>query len=50
MATVLGIAGIGNEHLEIIQKISSSADVDNVLKLADAQSKEEALCLFDAVE
>ncbi|MBZ4265232.1 PTS mannitol transporter subunit IIA, partial [Streptococcus pneumoniae] len=25
-------------------------DVDNVLKLADAQSKEEVLRLFDAVE
>ncbi|MDS2969191.1 PTS mannitol transporter subunit IIA, partial [Streptococcus pneumoniae] len=36
---------------EIIQKISIfCADVDNVLKLADAQSKEEVLRLFDAVE
>ncbi|TVX01301.1 PTS mannitol transporter subunit IIA, partial [Streptococcus pneumoniae] len=52
VATVLfGIAGISNEHLEIIQKISIfCADVDNVLKLADAQSKEEVLRLFDAVE
>ncbi|HEW2336543.1 TPA: PTS sugar transporter subunit IIA [Streptococcus pneumoniae] len=52
VATVLfGIAGIGNEHLEIIQKISIfCADVNNVLKLADAQSKEEVLRLFDAVE
>ena len=46
-----GIAGIGNEHLEIIQKISIfCADVDNVLKLADAQSEEQVLRLLDAVE
>ena len=52
VATVLfGIAGIGNEHLEIIQKISIfCADVDNVLKLADAQSEEEVLRLLDDVE
>ena len=49
VATVL--FGIGNEHLEIIQKISIfCADVDNVLKLADAQSEEQVLRLLDAVE
>jgi mannitol-specific phosphotransferase enzyme IIA component len=52
VATVLfGIAGIGNEHLEIIQKISIfCADVDNVIKLADAQSEEEISSLLDSVE
>ena len=52
VATVLfGIAGIGNEHLEIIQKISIfCADVDNVIKLADAQSEEEVIRLLDGAE
>ncbi|KXT83455.1 PTS sugar transporter subunit IIA [Streptococcus panodentis] len=52
VATVLfGIAGIGDEHLEIIQKISIfCADVDNVIKLADAQSEEEVIRLLDSVE
>lgn len=52
VATVLfGIAGIGDEHLEIIQKISIfCADVDNVIKLADAQSEEEVIHLLDSVE
>lgn len=46
-----GIAGIGNEHLEIIQKISIfCADVDNVVKLADTQSKDEIIRLLNNVE
>lgn len=51
LATVLfGIAGLGDEHLEIIQKISIfCADVDNVVKLADAQSAEEVIELLDSV-
>ncbi|MGT2710932.1 PTS sugar transporter subunit IIA [Streptococcus oriscaviae] len=51
IATVLfGIAGIGDEHLEIIQKISIfCADVDNVVKLADAQSEEEVVQLLNSV-
>lgn len=51
VATVLfGIAGIGDEHLEIIQKISIfCADVDNVVKLADAQTKEEVMELLNSV-
>lgn len=49
VATVLfGIAGVGNEHLDLIQKISIfCADVDNVVKLADAQSKDEIVEYFD---
>lgn len=49
VATVLfGIAGVGDEHLDLIQKISIfCADVDNVVKLADAQSKEEIISYFD---
>ncbi|MCP1639302.1 PTS sugar transporter subunit IIA [Streptococcus gallinaceus] len=50
-ATVLfGIAGLGDEHLEIIQKISIfCADVDNVVKLADAQLADEVIALLDSV-
>lgn len=48
IATVLfGIAGVGNEHLDLIQKISIfCADVDNVVKLADAQSVDEIASYF----
>ena len=46
-----GIAGLGNEHLEIIQKISIfCADVDNVVKIADAQSVEQIIQLLSSVE
>ncbi|MFC3932940.1 PTS sugar transporter subunit IIA [Streptococcus dentapri] len=52
IATVLfGIAGIGDEHLEMIQKISIfCADVDNVVKLADAQSEDAIIRLLNSVE
>lgn len=52
IATVLfGIAGIGDEHLQLIQKISIfCADVDNVVKLADAQSAEEVIRLLNQVD
>ena len=52
VATVLfGIAGVGDEHLEIIQKISIfCADVDNVVKLADAQTVEEVVDLINSVD
>lgn len=48
IATVLfGIAGIGNEHLDLIQKISIfCADVDNVVKLSDATSVDEIAAYF----
>ena len=48
MAMVLfGIAGVVDEHLDLIQKISIfCADVDNVVKLADAQSVEEIASYF----
>lgn len=52
IATVLfGIAGLGDDHLDIIQKISIfCADVDNVVKLADATSKDEVIALLNSVE
>ncbi|MGT2924288.1 PTS sugar transporter subunit IIA [Streptococcus caviae] len=52
VATVLfGIAGIGDEHLQIIQNISIfCADVDNVVKLADAQTEDEIIKLLSNVK
>ena len=52
IATVLfGIAGVGNEHLDLIQKISIfCADVDNVVKLADAKAVDEIADLLNSVE
>ncbi|MEX2785227.1 PTS sugar transporter subunit IIA [Streptococcus sp. H49] len=52
IATVLfGIAGIGDEHLQMIQKISIfCADVDNVVKLADAKTEEDIIRLLENVE
>lgn len=49
LATMLfGIAGIEDEHLDLIQKISIfCADVDNVVKMADAQSVEEIAKYFE---
>lgn len=49
IATILfGIAGLGNEHLDLIQKISIfCADVDNVVKLADAQTVDEIASYFE---
>ena len=49
VATVLfGIAGVGDDHLELIQKISLfCADVDNVVKIADAQTVDEIAAYFE---
>ncbi|MGM9903253.1 mannitol-specific phosphotransferase enzyme IIA component [Enterococcus sp. 10A9_DIV0425] len=43
IATVLfGIAGVGDDHLELVQQIALyCSDMDNVVQLADALSKEE---------
>lgn len=43
IATVLfGIAGVGEEHLQLVQQIALyCSDMDNVVQLADALSKEE---------
>ncbi|MEY8445155.1 PTS sugar transporter subunit IIA [Enterococcus ratti] len=45
IATVLfGIAGIGDEHLQLVQQIALyCSDMDNVVQLADATSKEEVV-------
>lgn len=52
IATVLfGIAGIGDEHLHLIQKISIfCADVDNVIQLADAKTSDEVIRLLNSVD
>lgn len=52
IATILfGIAGIGEEHLKMIQNISIfCADIDNVVKLADAQSEDVIIQLLSKVE
>ncbi|KHD46750.1 PTS sugar transporter subunit IIA [Streptococcus hongkongensis] len=51
-ATVLfGIAGIGDEHLQLIQKISIfCADIDNVVRLADAKSESQIIALLNSVD
>lgn len=43
IVTVLfGIAGLGEEHLQLVQQIALfCSDIDNVVELADALSKEE---------
>lgn len=48
---LFGIAGIGNEHLDILQKIAIfCSDVENVVKLADAKTKEEVMGYLQEVE
>lgn len=48
---LFGIAGIGNEHLDILQKIAIfCSDVENVVKLADAKTKEEVINYLQEVE
>jgi len=51
LATVIfGIAGVNNEHLDILQKIAVfCSDVQNVVKLADANSKDEVIALLEEV-
>jgi PTS system mannitol-specific IIA component len=43
IATILfGIAGLGNDHLALVQQIALyCSDIDNVVTLADALDKEE---------
>ncbi|MCD5003023.1 PTS sugar transporter subunit IIA [Enterococcus saccharolyticus] len=48
---VFGIAGVDNEHLDILQKIAIfCSDVDNVVKLVGAASVEEIISLLEEVE
>ena len=47
---VIGIAGKGDEHLEILSKISLVvSEEENVEKIVQAETKEELLAIFDEV-
>lgn len=47
---VFGIAGLNNEHLELLSQIALfCSDVSNVAKLADAQSEQEIIDLLKEV-
>jgi PTS system mannitol-specific IIA component len=47
---VIGIAGKGDEHLEILSKISLVvSEEENVEKIVNAETKEELLAIFDTV-
>ncbi|KRM96127.1 PTS system, mannitol-specific IIA component [Liquorilactobacillus aquaticus DSM 21051] len=48
---VFGIAGLNGEHLELLSQIALfCSDVNNVVKLADAQSAEEIINLLKEVD
>jgi len=48
---VFGIAGVENEHLDILQKIAIfCSDVENVVKVVGAGSAEEIIALFEEAE
>ena len=48
---VIGIAGKGDEHLEILSKIATVCeDEDNVERIARAETNEELLAFFEEVE
>lgn len=48
---IFGIAGIGNEHLDLLAKIAVfCSDVDNVVRLADAQTEEEVIAMLGEAE
>ncbi|BDR59055.1 PTS sugar transporter subunit IIA [Xylocopilactobacillus apicola] len=51
VTVVFGIAGMNNEHLDLLQKIAVfCSDLNNVVKLADAQSKQEIIEMLKEVE
>jgi mannitol PTS system EIIA component len=48
---VIGIAGKGDEHLEILSKIATVCeDEDNVEQIVRAETKEDLLAFFEEVE
>lgn len=48
---VFGIAGVGDEHLDILSNIAIYAsEVENIVELADATSKEDVLQALEGVE
>ncbi|WP_461178650.1 PTS sugar transporter subunit IIA [Virgibacillus ainsalahensis] len=47
---LIGIAGKGDEHLEVLSKIAIVlSEEENVEKIVNAESKEEIISLFDEV-
>lgn len=47
---LIGIAGKGDEHLEILSKIALvCSEEENIQKILDATTKEEIISLFDEV-
>ena len=45
---VIGIAGVGNEHLELLQKVAMTfSDPAQVQRLEDASTEDEILAIFD---
>lgn len=47
---IIGIAGKGDEHLEILSNIAQvCSDEDNVARIVQAESKEELLAFFESV-
>ncbi|WP_208560561.1 PTS sugar transporter subunit IIA [Marinilactibacillus kalidii] len=48
---VIGIAGAGDDHLEVLSQIAIyCSEIENVTKLADAKSKEEIVQLLGGIE
>ncbi len=48
---VFGIAGINNEHLDLLSKIAIfCSTLDNVVKLVNAENEAEMIALLDSVE
>ena len=48
---VFGIAGVNNEHLDLLSKIAIfCSTLDNVVKLVNAENEAEIMTLLDSVE
>ena len=51
VTVVFGIAGVGDEHLDILSQIAVyCSEIDNVVKLADANSKSEIVQLLGGID
>ncbi|SFH54322.1 PTS sugar transporter subunit IIA [Pisciglobus halotolerans] len=51
VTVVFGIAGVGNEHLDILSQIAVyCSEIENVVRLADAKSEEEIIDLLGGIE
>lgn len=51
VTVVFGIAGVGDEHLDILSQIAIyCSEIDNVVKLADANSESEIVQLLGGIE